>query len=216
MNRLGLAAAELGPACAAVPVRTLHSHLAAADEPGHPLTAVQLARFRELAAATPGQTHALANSAGICLGPAFAFDLVRPGLGLYGGVPHPEARVRPVVHPRARVIQLRQLVPGDAVGYGATYVAARPCRVATLNLGYADGCFRALAGVLAFRAGNTRCPVVGRISMDLVAADVTHADVGEGDWLELDFDLPALAAASGLSQYELLVSLSRRYERRWS
>ena len=81
--------------------------------------------------------------------------------------------------------------------YGATFVAARPCRVATLNLGYADGLFRALAPALSFRAGDRDCPVIGRISMDLVAADVTGADVGEGDWLDLPFDLPALAAASG-------------------
>lgn len=216
MNRLGLAAGDLPAALAAVRIVTLHSHLAAADEPGHPLTAVQLARFREIAAATPGVAHALANSAGICHGPDFAFDCARPGLGLYGGRPHPAAEVKPVICPRARIIQLRDLQPGEAVGYGATFVAATPCRVATLNLGYADGLFRALAPALAFRAGDRSCPVIGRISMDLVAADVSGADVAEGDWLDLPFDLPALAAASGLSQYELLVSLSRRYDRHWS
>ncbi|MFQ3596034.1 MAG: alanine racemase, partial [Sphingomonadaceae bacterium] len=91
MNRLGLDRADLPAALAAVPVRTIHSHLAAADEPGHPLTARQRERFAEIAAATPGFAHALANSAGVCCGPAFAFSLVRPGLGLYGGVPHPAA-----------------------------------------------------------------------------------------------------------------------------
>jgi alanine racemase len=216
MNRLGLAPLDLAAALAAVPVQVVHSHLAAADEPGHPLTALQLARFRAIVAASPGVMHALANSAGICHGSDFAFDLVRPGLGLYGGQPHPDAEVRPVVRPRARIIQLHDLQPGDAVGYGATFVAARPCRVATLNLGYADGLFRALAPALAFRAGDRDCPVIGRISMDMVAADVTDADVAEGDWLELPFDIPALAAESGLSQYELLVTLSRRYLRRWS
>ena len=215
MNRLGLAAHDVAPALAAVPVDTLHSHLAAADEPGHPLTALQLARFRELAAATPGISHALANSAGIACGPDFAFDLVRPGLGLYGGLPHPDAIVRPVARPEARIVQLRRVETGGSVGYGATWTAPRPSRIATLNLGYADGLARALGPHLSFRADGVACPVVGRISMDLIAVDVSGADVGEGDFLPLDFDLPRLSAASGLSQYELLVSLSRRYERVW-
>lgn len=215
MNRLGLAPHEVTPALAAVPVHTLHSHLAAADEPGHPLTALQLARFRDLVAATPGIAHALANSAGIACGRDFSFEGVRPGLGLYGGQPHPDAIVRPVVQPEARIIQLREITVGESVGYGATWTARAPARIATLNLGYADGLARALGPHLAFRAGTTPCPVVGRISMDLIAADVTGADVAEGDFLALDFDLPRLSAASGLSQYELLVALSRRYERIW-
>lgn len=215
MNRLGLAPGEVATAMAAVPVQTLHSHLAAADEPGHPLTALQLQRFQALAAGTPGVSHALANSAGIACGPAFAFDLVRPGLGLYGGQPHPDAMVKPVVQPQARIVQLRAIEAGESVGYGATWTATRLARIATLNLGYADGLPRALGPHLRFRAGTVPCPVVGRISMDLIAADVSDADVSEGDFLSLDFDLPRLSAASGLSQYELLVSLSRRYERVW-
>lgn len=213
MHRLGLAPADLPAALAAVPVATIHSHLATADEPANPMAEAQCARFREVAAATPACRHSLANSAGICRGPDFAFDLVRPGLGLYGGQPHPAARVAPVVGLAARVIQVKALQPGDPVGYGATWRAPGEARIATVNLGYADGVFRACAPALRFQAGDRACPAVGRISMDMLAVDVTGADVAEGDWLTLDFDLPRLAAASGLSQYELLVSLGRRFDR---
>ncbi len=213
MHRLGLDPGAVAAAVAAVPVETIHSHLATADEPANPMAEVQCARFRALAAATPGHRHSLANSAAICRGRDFAFDLVRPGLGLYGGVPHPAAEVVPVVSLAARVIQVKALAAGDPVGYGATWRAPARARVATVNLGYADGIFRACAPALRFHAGGVACPAVGRVSMDMIAVDVTAAEVGEGDWLALDFDVPRLAAAAGLSQYELLVSLGRRFER---
>ncbi len=213
MNRLGLAPADAASALVAVPVETVHSHLATADEPANPMAEAQLARFREIAAACPGPRFSIANSAAVCRGPAFALDLVRPGLGLYGGVPHPAADVVPVVTLAARVLQVKPLAQGDPVGYGAAWRAPGPARVATVNLGYADGIFRALGPALLFRAGDRRCPAVGRVSMDMLAVDVTGTDVAEGDWLELGFDVPRLAAVSGLSQYELLVSLGRRFER---
>ncbi|MCS6987067.1 MAG: alanine racemase [Sphingomonadaceae bacterium] len=215
MNRLGLAPAEVAPACAAVAVAVVHSHLATADEPGHPLTERQLERFREVVAATPGAAHALANSAAIAAGPRFSFDLARPGLGLYGGRPHPASDSRPVLRLEARVLQLRTVPKGAPVGYGATWTAPRPSRIATINLGYADGVPRALAPHLSFGAGDRRCPVVGRISMDLMAVDVTEAEVSEGDWLVLEPDLARLSARSGLSQYELLTGLARRLPRTW-
>lgn len=215
MNRLGLALSDIGAAADLV-VDTVHSHLACADEPGHPLTARQLARFHEVVAATAGARHALANSAGVCLGRDFAFDFVRVGLGLYGGVPHPEAAVRAVVRPEARVVQVRNVAAGDSVGYGATWVADRASRIAIVNLGYADGLPRILAPALRFVAGGALLPAVGRTSMDLIAVDATQADIAEGDWLALDFDLPRLAATGGMSQYELLTGLSRRYGRIWS
>jgi len=215
MNRLGLSLGELASADP-VAVAMVHSHLACADDPAHPLTLVQLARFREVVAATPHAEHALANSPGVCWGPDFSFDAVRPGLGIYGGVPHPAARTRQVVRPEARVIQVRHVPAGETVGYGADWRAARDSRVAVVNLGYADGIFRQLQPHLRFLAAGVECPLAGRISMDLIAVDVTAADVAEGDWLPLDFDVQALAAVTGLSQYELLVSLSSRYERCWS
>jgi alanine racemase len=114
------------------------------------------------------------------------------------------------------VLQVRNVGAAESVGYGATFVAATPMRVAILNIGYADGYFRRLGQSGAAWAGATRCRVLGLVSMDLLAVDVTAADVAEGDWLAIERDLPAAAAASGLSQYELLTGLGHRYQRRWT
>jgi alanine racemase len=215
MNRLGVAVEDLG-ALPGVAIDTVHSHLACADDPAHPMTARQIAVFREVVAATPGARHALANSAGICWGPDYAFDGVRPGLGLYGGRPHPDAVVRSVVKPLTRVLQVRAVPAGGQVGYGAAWTARRDSRIAIVNLGYADGIAQRLAPHLRALAGSQVCPGAGRISMDLIAIDVTGTEVAEGDWLALDFDVQRLAEAGGMSQYELLTALSRRYERRWT
>ena len=215
MNRLGLAASELG-GVPAFPVPILHSHLACADDPAHPLTLRQLAAFRALSGHLPDSQRALANSAGICWGRDFSFDAVRPGLGLYGGVPHPDARVESVVTPEARVIQVRSVPVGETVGYGATWTALRESRIAILNIGYADGLPRLLAPRLLALADNQPLPLAGRISMDMIAVDVTDADVAEGDWLALDLDLAALTDGTSLAQYELLVRLSRRLDRIWA
>lgn len=209
MNRLGLAETELA-ATAGLALHTLHGHLACADTPGHPMTARQADRFRALAAATPHLAHALANSAGIAEG--LSFGAVRPGLMLYGGRAHPALAPRRVVTPEARVIQVRAVAPGEAVGYGATWVAPGPAQIAILNIGYADGLARALGPHLTV-AG---LPLAGRVSMDMIAIDATGQDIAEGDWLPLDWDLPALEAASGLSQYELLTGLGPRFERCWA
>lgn len=215
MNRLGLAPTELG-GVSGFPVPILHSHLACADDPDHPLTLRQLAAFQALSGHLPEAKRALANSAGICWGPAFSFDAVRPGLGLYGGVPHPDASVQSVVTPDARVIQVRPVPVGETVGYGATWVATRPSRIAILNIGYADGLPRLLAPRLRAMAGSQPLPLAGRISMDMIAVDVTDADVAEGDWLALDLDLAALTDGTSLAQYELLVRLSPRLDRMWA
>ncbi len=208
MNRLGLGPGDLG-LLDGLAIDTLHSHLACADTPGHPMNARQLASFREIVAAVPALRASLANSAGIMLGGAYAFGLTRPGIGLYGGG---IAGVTAVVGIEARVVQVRDVAAGDSVGYGATWSAAWPTRVAVLNIGYADG-YPALATGGAVRAGDTACPVIGRVSMDLVAVDVTGAVVTEGDWLRLDFDLARVAAATGRLQYELLTGLGHRYDR---
>lgn len=215
MNRLGIAPADVGAAIAAIPIHTIHSHLACADDPAHPLTRQQLEAFCAVVAATPGRAHALANSAGIHWGRDFSFSAVRPGLGLFGGRPHPSAQSHRVVTPEAQVIQVRQVPAGQTVGYGATWTADTDSRVATVNIGYADGIPRAVAPHLHLLAGPTRLPVAGIISMDMLAVDATHADVTEGDWLQLDWDLPALADAIGASQFELLVRLGPRFDRVW-
>jgi len=217
MNRLGLSPEEaVSGLLDGLAIDTLLSHLACADEPGHPLNERQRAAFADIAARVPARRRSLANSAGVFLGAAYAHDLTRPGLALYGGRPAPDAKgLRQVARIEAQVLQVRLAEAGASVGYGATWTAERPTRLAILNIGYADGYWRGFSSRGHALAGARRCPVVGRVSMDLVAVAVPE-EVGEGDWLEMAFDLPEAAIASGQSQYELLTGLGRRYGRRWS
>ena len=217
MNRLGLTVEQaLGGALDGLEIETLMSHLACADEPDHPLNTRQRDAFRGLCDAIPARRYSLANSAGLLLGQDYAFDLTRPGIALYGGVPAPAATgIRAVAGIEAQILQVRNVGAGALVGYGATWQAGGDARIAILNLGYADGYMRGFAPGAHASAGDRRVPVVGRISMDLIAVDVTGLAVGEGDWLGFDFDLPTLSARSGLSQYELLTGLNVRFERRW-
>ncbi|MBX3561439.1 MAG: alanine racemase [Sphingomonas sp.] len=218
MNRLGLSVADAASGLLdGLAIETLMSHLACADEDS-PANAAQCAAFVEVAAKTPAKRRSLANSAGICLGAEYAFDLTRPGLALYGGVPRPEAagRIRQVVHVEAQVIQRRRIGPGERVGYGGTFAAARAHELAILNIGYADGYLRGFSNSGRARIGEVFAPVAGRVSMDLLAVAVDEAPrLEEGDWVELDYDLPDAAAQSGLSQYELLTTLGSRFERVW-
>lgn len=218
MNRLGLSAAEaVGGLLDGLMIDTVMSHLASGDEDS-PLNAHQRAGLA--AAGPPIGTHrlSLANSAGIALGPDFHFDLTRPGLALYGGVPRREfaGRIQPVVTPEAQILQRRMLRQGESIGYNATFTAPRDMAVAVLNIGYADGYWRGFSGKGAAVAGGIRLPVLGRISMDLTAIDVTAAPkLSEGDWVAIDFALPEAAAQSGMSQYELLTGLGNRFDRCW-
>jgi alanine racemase len=162
----------------------------------------------------------LANSAGICLnaqgGSDYAFELTRPGLALYGGIPRPEAagHIRQVATPQAQILQRRRVRAGETIGYNATFTAPRDMEVAILNLGYADGYLRCFSGKGTAEGGTLF--VVGRVSMDLVALDVgTAPALAEGDWVSMDYDLPTASALSGLSQYELLTGLGGRCERVW-
>lgn len=216
MNRLGLRMDEVHLADG-LKIDTLMSHLACADEDGA-MNQVQLERFRSVCDAVPARRTSLANSAGICLGPDYGFDLVRPGLALYGGVPRVEAEghIAQVAFPEAEVVQRRTVKAGETIGYGATWTAERDTAAAILNIGYADGYLRCFAGVGGASAGNARLPLIGRVSMDLVAVDCSVAPgLSEGDWVTMDYALPQAAEASGLSQYELLTGLSQRLERVW-
>ncbi len=216
INRLGIAARDL--ACLdGLPIDTLMSHLATADDADTGFAELQRARFAGIAASIPAKRTSLANSAGVCLGAGFALGLTRPGLALYGGVPRPEAaaHLRAVALVEAEILQVRSVAPGETVGYGGTWAARRATRLAILNIGYADGYGRAFSNRGRVRAGDAWLPVVGRVSMDLIAVDTTGYDVAEGDWLALDPDLARAAHASGLSQYELLTALAHRYARRW-
>ena len=216
INRLGVPPVNLAdPAIAALQVHTLMSHLASADE-DVPQNARQLRLFREISPHIAARRLSLANSAGIALGPDYTFDLTRPGIALYGGVPRPELapHTDQVVYPQAQVLQLRDLSPGDSVGYNALLTAERPMRAATVSLGYADGFLRCWTGRGVLRSGEVDLPLLGRVSMDMVVVDVTSAPhVREGDWLDVPYDLPRAAERCGLSQYELLTLLGSRFVR---
>lgn len=219
INRLGLSSEEVRSGLLdGLEIDTLHSHLACADEDVE-ANERQRRLFDELSGNVNASRRALSNSAGICLGSTYAFDLTRPGLALYGGIPRREAAnyIRQVASIEAQVIQRRRVTAGASIGYNATWTASEDCEIAIINLGYADGYLRGFSSRGMAFAGNARLPVIGRVSMDLTAVCVDAArQVGEGDWLRIDFDLPRAAAQSGLSQYELLTSLGSRSDRIWS
>ena len=217
MNRLGLSVGDVANgALDGLTIDTLMSHLACADE-NVAQNAAQQSVFAELCGKTSARRMSLANSAGICLGGDYAFDLTRPGLALYGGTPRGEAagHIAQVAFPEAQIVQRRRIAAGDSVGYNATFTATRDMELAILNLGYADGYLRRFSNIGA--AGGGRFAVIGRVSMDLTAICVdAEPALGEGDWVTLDYDLPRAAVMSGLSQYELLTGLGDRFMRSWT
>ncbi|WP_066801270.1 alanine racemase [Sphingomonas soli] len=216
MNRLGIAPGEIG-SLDGLEVDTVMSHLASADE-DVALNRRQRDVFAALAGMRPGARMSLANSAGIALGADYAFDVTRPGIALYGGRPRAEhAEIRQVVTPEAQIIQRRTVPAGEIVGYNGTFTAPRDMEVAILNIGYADGYLRCFSGRGTARVDGVAMPVIGRVSMDMVAIDVdAMPGLGEGDWVSLDYALPETAALSGLSQYELITGLGSRFDRVWS
>ena len=192
INRLGLRPEEAA-VLDGLAIDTLHSHLACADE-DHALNAMQLERFRAVAGTIKARRYSLANSAGICLGRDYSFDLVRPGLSLYGGIPRREAEgnIRQVARVEAQIVQRRMIRAGETCGYGATFTAPADTEAAILNIGYADGYLRGFSSRGAAFAGEYALPVIGRVSMDLIAIDVDAAPgLKEGEWVEIDYDLPS-------------------------
>ena len=236
MNRLGLSADEVAslaarkePVRAPSSLRFVMSHLACADEPDHPKNETQRKTFDALRAKLPKAPASLANSAGILLGRAYHYDLVRPGIALYGGKASRTGadRFAPVVELAGRILQVRDVPAGETVGYGATRALKRPSRIATLAVGYADGFFRSLSVAdgkqgLQVYLGPHPAPLLGRVSMDLITVDVT--DVPEeharrGAWVELiGKQIPAhhLAAHAGTIDYEVLTNLGARAKRRYT
>lgn len=232
MNRLGLTIDEAQGILPRIDagdhgITLVMSHLACAESLHHPLNASQVAAFRETARLFSGVPSSLANSSGIFLGPQYQFDLVRPGAALYGVNPTPEATnpMQPVVELKARILQTRSIDKGESVGYGATWTARRPTRLAVVSAGYADGYFRAGGSNDGTRGADvvvagTRCPVAGRISMDLLAVDITdlpsHAGVRRGHLATLigeGITVNELAHHFGTIGYEVLTSLGDRYHR---
>lgn len=216
INRLGVALSELGdPAIAALDVDILMSHLASADEDADS-NARQLAAFRECLPLVPHRSASLSNSAGIALGTDYAFDLTRPGLALYGGVPRAElaGSIRQVAHIEAAVLQTRTITAGDRVGYNGEFTASRTMQIGTVSIGYADGFLRARGPGGALFLGESRLPILGKVSMDMIVVDLSDApETSEGDWLSVPFSLPNAAQQSAVSQYELLAVLGRRLRR---
>jgi len=215
INRLGVTPEQLSdPAIRSLEVNLLLSHLASADEDSAQNTR-QLAIFREVMPLVAHREASLANSAGIALGPDFAFDITRPGIALYGGIPRAELapEIRQVAYPQAALIQVRDLPAGATVGYNATYTSPKAMRVGVASLGYADGVLRCWAGG-HFLHDGTSLPILGRVSMDMIVVDLDAAPMlREGDWVDLPYDLPEAAQKTGLSQYELLTILGHRFER---
>jgi alanine racemase len=231
MNRLGLTIAE---AQGIIPrinagdhgITLVMSHLVSAEQLNNQINTKQLTAFREIASLFSGVPAALSNSSGIFLGPQYQFDLVRPGAALYGVNPTPEADnpMQPVVELKARIVQIRNVERGETVGYGGTWTARRPTKLAIVASGYADGYFRAASandgtrGAEVVVAGK-RCPIAGRVSMDLIAVDVTDLEknaarrghlvtlIGEG------ITVDELAHHFGTIGYDVLTSLGRRFAR---
>ncbi|NPD19230.1 alanine racemase [Alterinioella nitratireducens] len=218
MNRLGMEPADWAATrgtLEAGPLTLVMSHLASADDPSSAQNADQLRVFREMTGGTTA-LRSLAATGGVLLGPDYHFDLCRPGIGLYGGAPFTDAT--PVTRLSLPVIQTRHLRPGEAVGYSATWRADAAARIATLAAGYADGILRAISGRAQVFAGDIACPLAGRVSMDLIGADITHLAICPD---HLDLICPAqgiddLARAAGSIGYEILTALGARYTRHYT
>jgi len=230
MNRLGLPATEIDrltndvEMLSPLDVRVVMSHLACADEPDHPKNIEQLELFRRRTGQLklPG-ILSLSNSAGTFLGTKYHFDQVRPGAAIYGLNPQPAFQnpVRGTITLKACILQVRDADKGETVGYGASYSVSAPMKLATISVGYADGYLRSLTGGGAVYIKGQRCPVVGRVSMDAIVADVTavmpmpHA----GEWAEIigqHQTVEDVASQAGTLGYEILTSLGNKYTRIYS
>lgn len=217
MNRLGLEPIEWDTVRQIVMQAKpdlVMSHLACADEPEHPMNAQQLACFREM---TDGLKlrRSLAATGGILLGSEYHFDMTRPGIGLYGGLPFEDAL--PVVRVQCPVIQIRNVAPTETVGYGNSWHAETPSRIATIAAGYADGITRHISNAAVLFDHDIPCPLVGRVSMDMITVDITHL---EQDPQSLDLlcehqSVDDIAEIGGTIGYEVLTSLGARYTRRY-
>ena len=233
MNRLGIPVDEAAALAQRIKapehgITLIMSHLACAETPAHPLNNRQIQLFRELRLMFRGIPASLANSSGVFLGGLAHFDMVRPGYALFGGNPTPATTnpMLPVLGLKARIVQVRAVPRGETVGYGAAWTASRPARIAIISAGYADGYLRAASGLDAkggaeMVIGETRCRVVGRVSMDLLAVDVTAVPehvARRGEWATLigpGIDIDIVAAQCGTIGYELMCNVGRRFSRVW-
>ena len=224
INRLSFSLAELKQVLAEklkLKITLLMSHLASSEQPDNSFNQVQRQRFAAARALLPDVPASLANSSGCFLGKNFTLDLMRPGVALYGGNPLPGKPnpMKSVVTLEARVLQVRDMAMGEAVGYNSTWTAQRPTKIALLGAGYRDGIPRRMSSVFDGKAAvwlaGQRCPIVGRVSMDMTAVDVTEVDVNRGDWAEFfgpHISLDDAATSAGTISWELLTHLGSRYD----
>lgn len=226
MNRLGLDNTDLRrlinnpQILIKANIYMLLSHLACSDEPKNTMNKHQLLEFNSLIKRLPKLTASLANSGGIYLGKKFHFDLVRPGLALYGSVPgHPQNNLKNCIFLYGRVLQLREVDKGQLIGYGGTYKLPKKARIATIGVGYADGYQRALSGSSTVFHHGFPLPLVGRISMDSITVDISSLpdnNLKEGDFVELfgkHFTIDQAASLAQTVPYEMITGLGRRHYR---
>lgn len=218
MNRLGFPVGVRGSAFDGFRVSLLMTHLACADDPAHPLNEIQLQRFAGVAERFPGAATSIGNSAGSLLDQRYHGDLARPGIGLYGGNPwlNEPNPVQPVATLEATVVQIREVAAGESVGYGATWTSGKSRRLGVLGIGYADGLPRSLSNCGEAMVRGKRCPIVGRVSMDLTVIDVTGVRAIAGDWVELfgaELPIDEVARQADTFAYELLTGISPRVQR---
>lgn len=229
MNRLGLAPEELDQIAAApdlfqvIDIQAILSHFACADDAASPMTEAQAEVFRRTLTQLPPRPASLANSSGVFRGRAYHFDLVRPGIALYGGNPTPEAGnpMRHTVRLTSHVIQLRRVDSPMTVGYGASHSFRTKGKIVTIPVGYADGYLRSLSNRGKVWIAGALAPIVGRVSMDLITVDVSHlADDAVAPGTVVDLIGPQLpvddvARNAGTIGYEILTGFGARYARRY-
>ena len=229
MNRLGLSTQETKDFVQNrdlfnnIDITMVMSHFACADELDHPLTTQQAERFDTVAQSFPNAQKSLANSSGLFRNPQYHYDMVRPGYSLYGGNPTPETTnpMQNVVTLHSRILQIRECKKGQSIGYGATHEFNKDTRTATLALGYADGFLRSNSAKAVVYYEGQPCPVLGRVSMDLVSIDISHIkekQPQQGEAIEILGDhqtVDDLANSAGTIGYEILTSLGKRYKRRY-
>jgi alanine racemase len=221
MNRCGLEETEWATAASKLtfPLAYIMTHLACADEPDHPLNIQQKQAFQRAFAHFPDCGKSLAASWGTLLGTTYHYDMLRLGTGLYGAMPHP--LVENIVTLTTKILEVRQIDKGEAVGYGATYHSDAVKRVATIALGYADGYPRELSNIGVMYIEETSVPIIGRVSMDVITLDVTHIPeqkAKEGSIVTVygkNYTINDAATDANTIGYEILTRLGRRVTRRY-
>jgi alanine racemase len=221
MSRLGFPPDVIPDALEDFTVGLLLTHLASADEPSNPANERQIQRFRTVTSRFPGIRTSIGNSAGWLIGHDYQGELGRPGIGLYGGNPFAgrQSPVEPVANLEGRILQLKSVATGEAVGYGGTWIAPEQTTIAVVGIGYADGVPRSLSGRGEMALGGRRCPLLGRVSMDMTVIDVGGVrGVSEGDWVECfggTISVDEVAELAGTIAYEILTGVGSRVERHY-